>query len=134
MPDRARLLAAALLMALTVSMVVPGLASAVELPGESCPAVLPGTSSSASCGEGKSQSGGGGGGGAGLNIGGLLPVLGVALGGATLVLIAAYVVLRRRTAMPVAPLDPSEWWTCAKCGKNNVVDSPRCYACGSWRT
>jgi len=135
MADRARLLAAALLIALSASVVVPALASAVELPGESCPAVLPGTSSSAVCGEGTSQSGGGGGGGGGgLNIGSLLPILGVVLGGATIALIAAYIVLRRRTSMPVAPLDPSEWWTCANCGKNNVVDSPRCYACGSWRT
>jgi hypothetical protein len=133
MADRARLLAAALLIALSASVVAPALASAVELPGESCPAVLPGTSSSAGCGEGTSQSGGGKGGG-GLNLGGLLPILGVGLGGATLALIAAYIVLRRRTSLPVAPLDPTEWWTCAKCGKNNVIDSPRCYACGSWRT
>lgn len=134
MRDRARLLAAALFIALSVSVVVPALASAVELPGESCPTVLPGASSSAVCGEGRSQSGGAGGGGGGLNLGGLLPILGVALGGATIALIAAYVVLRHRTSLPVAPLDPSEWWTCAKCGKNNVIDSPRCYACGSWRT
>jgi len=133
MADRARLLAAALLIALSASVVAPALASAVELPGESCPAVLPGTSSSAGCGEGTSQSGGGKGGG-GLNFGGLLPILGVGLGGAALALIAAYIVLRRRTSLPVAPLDPTEWWTCAKCGKNNVIDSPRCYACGSWRT
>ena len=134
MADRARLLATALLIALSMSVVVPALASAVELPGESCPTVLPGASSSAVCGEGTSQSGGSGRGGGGLNIGGLLPILGVVLGGATIALVAAYVVLRRRTSMPVAPLDTEEWWTCAKCGKNNVVDSPRCYACGSWRT
>jgi hypothetical protein len=134
MAERARLLVAAVVMAVGVSVVVPALALAVELPGESCPTVLPGTSSTAVCGEGTHQSGGSGGGGGGLNFGGLLPILGAALGGATIALIAAYVVLRRRTAMPVAPLDPSEWWTCAKCGKNNVIDSPRCYACGSWRT
>jgi hypothetical protein len=134
MAERARLLVAAVVIAVGVSIVVPALAVAVELPGESCPAVLPGTSSTAACGEGTSQSGGGGGGGGGLNFGGLLPILGAALGGATIALIAAYVILRRRTAMPVAPLDTEEWWTCAKCGKNNVIDSPRCYACGSWRT
>jgi hypothetical protein len=126
MPDRVRLLAATLLIALSVSMVGPALAFAVQLPGENCPNVLPGSSSAVAC-----QPGGSGG---GLNLGGLLPILGVALGGAAIVLGAAYVVIRRRTSGPAAPLDPREWWTCATCGKNNVVDSPRCYACGSWRT
>jgi len=135
MADRVRLLAAIVLIALSAAVVAPALALAVELPGESCPAVLPGASATAACGEGTSQSGGGGGGGGGgLNIGSLLPILGVALGGAAIALGAAYVIIRRRTSGPVAPLDPNEWWTCANCGKNNVIDSPRCYACGSWRT
>ena len=76
-----------------------------------------------------SNSGGGGG---GFNIGSLLPILGlVAVGGAVL-LIAAFVVLRR-TSAPLVPADPGEWWTCRNCGKNNVRGSARCYACGAWQ-
>ena len=133
MLDRARLLVATLLVAGSVSVVVPAVALAVEVAGESCPAVLPGATPAVVCGEGRSQSGGGGGGG-GFNVGGLLPIIGAAVGGAAIALVAAFLVFRRRAAMPVAPLDPAEWWTCAKCGRNNVVDSPRCYSCGSWRT
>jgi len=125
MADRARLLTATLLIVLSVSMVAPSLAFALPPRGENCPAEGP-EASSAVC-----QPGGNGG---GLNLGSLLPILGVGLGGAAIALGAAYVVIRRRTSGPLVPLDPSEWWTCANCGKNNVVDSPRCYACGSWRT
>ena len=76
-----------------------------------------------------SNSGGGGG---GFNVGSLLPILGlVAVGGAVL-LIAAFVVLRR-TSAPLVPADPGEWWTCRNCGKNNVRGSARCYACGAWQ-
>jgi hypothetical protein len=102
-------------------------------PWRKLPDGVAGASSSAVCGEGTSQSGGSGRG-----------------GGASTSAASCrssrrarrcddrphcrLVVLRRRTSMPVAPLDTEEWWTCAKCGKNNVIDSPRCYACGSWRT
>ena len=132
MAERRRLLAAALFVA--AALLGPAVTVAVELPGESCPAVLPGATSAAACGEGKSQSGGGNAGGGSLNLGGFLPIIGVAVGGAAIALAAAALVLRRRAGGPVAPADPNEWWTCAKCGKNNVIDSPRCYACGSWRT
>jgi hypothetical protein len=73
-----------------------------------------------------------GGGGGGFNIGSLLPILGaVAIGGVVL-LVAAFLVLRR-TSAPLVPADPGEWWTCRNCGKNNVVGSARCYACGTWQ-
>jgi hypothetical protein len=134
MADRARLLAATLLIAFSVSVIVPAAALAVELAGESCPAVLPGATAAVTCGEGTSQSGGGTGGGRGFNLGGLLPIIGAAVGGAAIALVAAFLVFRRRASMPVAPIDPQEWWTCANCGRNNVIDSPRCYSCGSWRT
>src|SRR5204862_18167 len=48
-------------------------------------------------------------------------------------LAAAFLVLRRRASAPVAPADPGEWWTCRKCGRNNVIGSPRCYSCGEWQ-
>jgi hypothetical protein len=130
MADRARLVAATLVIAIAVSVVVPASALAVAFPGESCPTV-PGDTAPDLCGGGRGPSGGGGG---GFNVGGLVPVIGVALGGATIALVAAFLVFRRRASAPVAPIDPSEWWTCANCGRNNVIDSPRCYACGSWRT
>lgn len=27
----------------------------------------------------------------------------------------------------------NEWWTCSSCGATNLVESARCYSCGSWR-
>ena len=78
------------------------------------------------CGE---NSGGGGG---GLNLGGFLPIVAIAVLGGVIALIAAFVVLRR-TSTPLVPADPGEWWTCRTCGKNNVVGSARCYACGAWQ-
>ena len=124
-------------MALLAALIAPGRAFAVPLPGESCPTVLPGTSSSVVCGEGQAPGGGDGGGGNGggdgsFDLGGLLPILGAALGGAAIALVAAFLVIRRRTSAPAAPADPTEWWTCTNCGKTNVIDSPRCYACGTW--
>lgn len=74
----------------------------------------------------------GGGGGGGLDIGSLLPILGVVAVGGLILLIAALVVLRR-TSAPLVPADPGEWWTCRTCGKNNVLGSARCYACGAWQ-
>jgi hypothetical protein len=75
----------------------------------------------------------GNGGGAGLDIGGLLPILGGVVLGAGLALVAAYLVLRRRAGAPLDPVDAGEWWSCRKCGRNNVVGSARCYGCGSWQ-
>jgi hypothetical protein len=123
MADRARRLAAAVLIAAALSVVMPSAAWSVQLPGEGCPEVVQGTTPSAGC----PRSGGGS------NVGGLLPIIGAALGGAAIALGAAVLVFRRRAGR-VAPIDPGEWWTCANCGRNNVIDSPRCYACGSWRT
>jgi hypothetical protein len=75
---------------------------------------------------------GSGGGGGGFNLGGLLPIVGIVVVGGVIALIAAFVVLRR-TSAPLVPADPGEWWTCRTCGKNNVVGSARCYACGAWQ-
>lgn len=71
------------------------------------------------------------GGGGGLDLGALLPIVGIVVVGGVILLIAAFVVLRRTSAAPV-PADPGEWWTCRNCGKANVVGSARCYACGAW--
>lgn len=75
---------------------------------------------------------GSGGGGGGINLGGLLPIVAIVVVGGVIALIAAFVVLRR-TSAPLVPADPGEWWTCRTCGKNNVVGSARCYACGAWQ-
>ena len=73
------------------------------------------------------------GGGGSFNLGGLLPLLGAVVLGAGLALAIAYLVLRRRAASPLDPVDAGEWWTCTKCGSNNVVGSARCYSCGTWQ-
>ena len=75
---------------------------------------------------------GGGGGGAGLDLGSLLPVLGLVGAAGVVALVAAFVILRR-TSAPMTPADPGEWWTCQNCGKTNVIGSARCYACGAWQ-
>lgn len=131
--SRAALAAASLVIALVAAMAAPAIAAAVPLEGESCPAVAPGSSTATACGEGRPGSGGGDAGEGSLDVGGLLPILGAALGGAAIALAAAFLVLRRRSGAPVAPADPTEWWTCSTCGKTNVIDSPRCYACGTWQ-
>jgi hypothetical protein len=138
MPDRPVSLrtagaSVAVVLALAAALVAPAIALAVPLPGESCPAVAPGTSTSVVCGEGQPGSGGGDSNGGSLNLVGLLPIIGAALGGAAIALAAAFLVLRRRASGPVAPADPTEWWTCRKCGSNNVIGSPRCYSCGAWQ-
>ena len=74
----------------------------------------------------------GGSGGGGFNVGAILPIVGIVAVGGVIALIAAFVVLRR-TSAPLVPADPGEWWTCRTCGKNNVVGSARCYACGAWQ-
>ena len=66
----------------------------------------------------------------------LLPF--VAGGGVVIlaILVAWYLVLRRRASRPFAPHDPvdaGEWWACSTCGSTNVVGTARCYKCGSWR-
>jgi hypothetical protein len=76
--------------------------------------------------------GSGGGASGGLNLGGLLPIVAILVVGGVIALIAAFVVLRR-TSAPLVPADPGEWWACRTCGKNNVVGSARCYACGAWQ-
>ena len=72
-------------------------------------------------------------GGGGFNLGGILPILVALVVGAGLALVVAYLVLRRRAGAPLDPVDAGEWWTCRKCGRNNVVGSARCYGCGTWQ-
>lgn len=74
-----------------------------------------------------------GGVGGGFNLGGLLPIVVALVVGAGLALVVAYLVLRRRAGPPLDPVDAGEWWTCRKCGRNNVVGSARCYGCGTWQ-
>ena len=74
-----------------------------------------------------------GGSGGGFNIGGLLPIVGAIVLAAGLALAIAYLVLRRRAGPPLDPVDAGEWWACRNCGRNNVVGSARCYACGTWQ-
>jgi hypothetical protein len=138
MPDRSggrrsgailtRLALSALVLA---ALVAPASVAAAPRPGESCPDTTPAPGTSAVvCGEGTGPDVGGGG---TVDLGGLLPVI-VGIGiGAALALVAAFLVLRRRAAAPVTPADPGEWWTCRNCGRNNVIGSPRCYACGEWQ-
>jgi len=103
---------------------------AAPRPGETCPDTTPAPGSSDFCDDSTPINGGVGG---GLDLGGLLPFLAAAVIGALLALVAAFVVLGRRSTGPLAPVDPGDWWTCRSCGKANVVGSPRCYACGTWQ-
>lgn len=122
---------AAIVVLLMGALLAPGAALGAPRPGESCPDVTPAPGSSAAvCGEGNGPEGTPGG---GLDLGGLLPFLVAAGGGAIIALGAAFLVLRRRAGAPAAPADPGEWWTCRNCGRNNVIGSPRCYACGEWQ-
>ena len=123
--------ALALLTLLGASLLAPGAALAVLGPGQSCPDTTPAPGSSvAVCNEGVDPGGGGG----TLNVAALLPILAAAVAGGAVALVAVFLVVRRRTAGPIAPADPGEWWTCRSCGKSNVIGSPRCYACGSWQS
>jgi hypothetical protein len=74
-----------------------------------------------------------GGSGGGLNIVGLLPIVGGIVVAGAVALVVTYLVLRRRAGAPLDPVDAGEWWTCANCGRNNVVGSARCYSCGQWQ-
>jgi hypothetical protein len=114
-----------------VLLLTPAWALGVPRPGESCPDSTPAPGSSeVICGEGTGPGVGGGG---TDDIGGLLPIIAAVGIGAVLALVIALLVLRRRGAAPVTPADPGEWWTCRNCGRNNVIGSPRCYACGQWQ-
>jgi hypothetical protein len=134
MPDRRSVrvasvaLGAAVLTLVLAALLAP-VASAIPIAGASCPdtTIAPG-SSVAACDDSRGPIGGGGGG-----LGGLLPVIGAVLGVAAVALAAALFVLRRQAMAPAPPADPGEWWTCRNCGRNNVIGSPRCYACGEWQ-
>jgi hypothetical protein len=112
------------------ALLCPSGAVAAPRPGDSCPDTTPAPGASVLiCGESGPDIGGGG----TVDLGGLLPII-VGIGiGALSALVAAFLVLRRRAAAPVTPADPGEWWTCRNCGRNNVIGSPRCYACGEWQ-
>ena len=123
---------AALVLLIVAALLSPAGSLAALRPGESCPDTTPAPGSSAAiCEESKGPQVTPGGG--PLDLAGLLPILAAAGGGAVLALGAAFLVLRRRAGAPAAPADPGEWWTCRKCGRNNVIGSPRCYACGEWQ-
>ena len=127
-----RLIGGSLVPLLVAALLAPSVALGAPRAGESCPDTTPapGTSEIV-CGEGKGPEGTPG---AGLlDLGGLLPFLAAAAGGAVIALAAAVLVLRRRAVAPAAPADPGEWWKCRNCGRNNVIGSPRCYACGHWQ-
>ena len=108
-----------------------GIGQVAPRPGETCPDTTPAPGSSDFCNDTSPTTGDVGGG--GLDLGALLPFLAAAVIGGLLALVAAFVVLGRRSSGPLAPVDPGEWWTCRSCGKANVVGSPRCYACGTWQ-
>ena len=55
------------------------------------------------------------------------------VGAGVLAMLAAFLILRRRASLPAAPVDPTEWWTCPQCSSTNVIDSARCYSCGTLR-
>lgn len=126
------ILAPAVVLAGGIKVTEPSaITAAAPRPGESCPDQTPQPGASeVICNDvnGPSTNGGGS-----LDLGALLPIAGAALAGATIALIAGFLVLRRRTGGPVAAADPGEWWTCRNCGKANVIGSPRCYGCGTWQ-
>jgi hypothetical protein len=115
-------------------LVVAVLAAAVPMAALAAPPVE-------SCGPGDTTTaagfrvcGGTSGGGGGLfNLGGLLPIVGVALLIGLGVVALAFLALERRVRRQLAPAQPGEWWTCRNCGKSNLVGTPRCYACGAWQ-
>ena len=122
---------AAFALAASVRVSLPDAVSAAPRPGESCPDQTPQPGASdVVCNDVTGPDPGGRG---GTDLGGLLPLLLAGLGGAAIALVAAFLIIRRRTGGPVAPADPGEWWTCRKCGRTNVIDSPRCYDCGTWQ-
>jgi len=68
-----------------------------------------------------------------MDLGALLPIVLLIVGGAVAGgAIVAVVLLRRAPAETPIP-DPGDWWTCRRCGRSNVVGSPRCHACGEWQ-
>lgn len=100
---------------------------AAPAPGQSCPDQTPAPTDGV-CQDVIDPTGAGG-----IDLGSLLPVLGALLAGAAIAMVVAFLVLRRRADLPPQPIDPGQWWTCRKCGKNNVIGSARCYACGTWQ-
>lgn len=77
--------------------------------------------------------------GGGPDLGLIVAVIGGVILGAALVAGAGYLVLRRRARLPLdsgttpGAAEGGEWWTCRNCGRNNIVGSARCYACGTWQ-
>ena len=137
MPDRwSRSLGVALAVLAIAALLAPGVAFGAPRPGESCPDTTPATtpapgSTAAVCGEGKGPDVTPGGG--AVDLSGILPFLAAGVVGAVIALGAVLLLLRRRALAPAGPADPGEWWTCPNCGRNNVIGTPRCYACGHWQ-
>ena len=127
-----RALGAAFAALVVAALFLPSVALAAPRPGESCPDTTPAPGASeVVCGEGNGPEGNPGGG--SITLSALAPILVAAAGGAAIALVAAFLFFRRRAAAPAGPADPGEWWTCRKCGRNNVIGSPRCYSCGAWQ-
>jgi len=127
---------AVLVLLLVAALLAPSAAVGAPRPGDSCPDTTPATtpapgSTEAVCGEGKGPTGDPGGG--VLDASSIVGLLAAAVGGALIALAAVFLIVRRRAAAPAGPADPGEWWTSRNCGRNNVIGSPRCYACGQWQ-
>jgi hypothetical protein len=123
---------AAIIVLLACALLVPASALAVSGAGATCPDTTQAPSSTAAICE-ESGPGDNPGGGGSTDFSGLLPIVATVAGVAVLALVAAFIFFRRRAAAPAVPADPGEWWTCRNCGRNNVIGSPRCYACGEWQ-
>ena len=126
-PQRALLAASLLVAFVLVAAAAPATARALAPPVETCSA-----QETRAAGDFNICSPETTGGDAGPNLGALLPIVGIVALGGVIALVAAFFVLRR-TAAPLMPADPGEWWTCRSCGKTNVLGSARCYACGTWQ-
>ena len=124
---RLRFALASLLALWLVALASTPVALAVPGPGSECDAEVPPSGQTDPCTDG------GGGGGGGFDLGFVLPLAGAVVIGGALALGGAYFLLRRRAGPPLQPVDSEEWWTCQQCGRNNVVGSARCYACGTWK-
>ena len=115
------------MLAVGLSLAWTPVALGVPGPGTECGAEAPASGEHDPC-EGRGGPGG-------FDFGFVVPLAGAVVLAGVVALGAAYFVLRRRAAPPLnpEPIDAQDWWTCRTCGRNNVVGSARCYACGAWQ-
>lgn len=97
----------------------------------------------------------------GFEVGTLLPFVAGGVAIVLAVVVGWFLVMRRRVSRPFLPDEAfaagttgsgegagsvsavrpgsgpgagsGTWWTCQSCGSTNLVESARCYSCGSWR-